>query len=213
MMQTIRSSETSVGFQWTTRCYIPEDSTLRNNRCENLRSYIRIPWLIIIGFGFINNSLTITPNHNQFTTHNKSSAEPRTAEYSLCSPSPSATDCSSPVLRPTVSQPGYLGIKHPCGTHDQIFITVRQLRGWCGALSLTRGRVCRLQLLLALASAVILGSESRGTRDHILCIRFETSLFVACCDWQGYGGTIRPRVHTGNYLFSRSHCDWRPCSE
>jgi hypothetical protein len=31
-----------------------------------------------------------------------------------------------------------------------------------------RGRVCRLQLLLALASAAILGSESRGTRDHIL---------------------------------------------
>jgi hypothetical protein len=31
---------------------------------------------------------------------------------------------------------------------------------WCGALSLTRGRVCRLQLLLALASAFILGSES-----------------------------------------------------
>jgi hypothetical protein len=48
-------------------------------------------------------------------------------------------------------------------------ITVRQLRVcWCGALSLTRGRVCRLQLLLSLASAVFLGSESRGTRDHIL---------------------------------------------
>jgi hypothetical protein len=29
-------------------------------------------------------------------------------------------------------------------------------------------RVCRLKLLLALASAVILGSQSRGTRDHIL---------------------------------------------
>jgi hypothetical protein len=29
-------------------------------------------------------------------------------------------------------------------------------------------RVFRLQLLLALASTVILGSESRGTRDHIL---------------------------------------------
>jgi hypothetical protein len=38
----------------------------------------------------------------------------------------------------------------------------------CGALSLTRGQVCRLQFLLALASAVIFGSESRGTRDHIL---------------------------------------------
>jgi hypothetical protein len=39
---------------------------------------------------------------------------------------------------------------------------------WCGALALTRGRVCRLKLLLALASAVIFGSESRGTRKHIL---------------------------------------------
>jgi hypothetical protein len=36
------------------------------------------------------------------------------------------------------------------------------------ALSLTRGRICPLQLLLALTSAVILCSESRGTRDHIL---------------------------------------------
>jgi hypothetical protein len=44
--------------------------------------------------------------------------------------------------------------------------TVAALLMW--ALPLTRGRVCRLQLLLILASAVILGSESRGTRDHIL---------------------------------------------
>jgi hypothetical protein len=34
--------------------------------------------------------------------------------------------------------------------------------------SLTRGRVCHLQLLLALVSAFILGSEARGTREHIL---------------------------------------------
>jgi hypothetical protein len=34
--------------------------------------------------------------------------------------------------------------------------------------SLTRGWICSLQLLLALASPVILGSESRMTRDHIL---------------------------------------------
>jgi hypothetical protein len=33
---------------------------------------------------------------------------------------------------------------------------------------LGRGWVCRLQLLLVLASAVILRSESRGTHDHIL---------------------------------------------
>jgi hypothetical protein len=59
--------------------------------------------------------------------------------------------------------------KAPIGGYNQIFITVKQLRvSWCGTFSLTRGRVCRLQLLLALASAVILGSETRGTRDHIL---------------------------------------------
>jgi hypothetical protein len=59
--------------------------------------------------------------------------------------------------------------QEPFGANDQIFITVRQLRVCCcGALSLTRERVCRLQLLLVLASAVILGSESRRTHDHIL---------------------------------------------
>jgi uncharacterized protein (DUF2141 family) len=36
------------------------------------------------------------------------------------------------------------------------------------APSLTRGWVYRLQLLLALASVVIIGSESRETNDHIL---------------------------------------------
>jgi hypothetical protein len=39
---------------------------------------------------------------------------------------------------------------------------------FCGAPSLTRGRVCLLGTLLALASAVFLRSESLGVRDHIL---------------------------------------------
>jgi hypothetical protein len=39
-METICSSETSVDtFQRTARRYIPEDGTLYNRRCENLKSY------------------------------------------------------------------------------------------------------------------------------------------------------------------------------
>jgi hypothetical protein len=90
--------------------------------------------------------------------------------------------------------------------------------------SLTRGWFCRLQLLLILASAVILRSKSCGTHDHILLSQIRDShnlqgqvpvfitprnrvarlypqalgsLFVTSYDSQGYGGGIRPRFHTG----------------
>jgi hypothetical protein len=42
-----------------------------------------------------------------------------------------------------------------------------------------------------LASTVVLGSESRGLVTIFYCLRFETSLFVASYDSQGYGGGIR----------------------
>jgi hypothetical protein len=43
----------------------------------------------------------------------------------------------------------------PSAAHDQIFISPWHLRScFCGAPSLTRGRVCLLYMLLALASAV-----------------------------------------------------------
>jgi hypothetical protein len=41
--------------------------------------------------------------------------------------------------------------------------------------SLARGWVCRLQLLLTFASAVILRSESRGTHNHILLSQIRDS--------------------------------------
>jgi hypothetical protein len=70
----------------------------------------------------------------------------------------------------------HLGDK-PIETHDQQ--SVFQMNT-CGhspyeTSSLTRGWACRLQLLLALSSAVILGSESRGTHDHILLSQIRDS--------------------------------------
>jgi hypothetical protein len=38
-MEAICFSETSVAFQQTTLRHIPEDDTLHNHRCENLKSY------------------------------------------------------------------------------------------------------------------------------------------------------------------------------
>jgi hypothetical protein len=73
------------------------------------------------------------------------------------------------ILRPAVSRAVCNGVRHPSGAYDQIHITVRQLRlCLCGEHSLTRRRVCSLQLPLVLASAVILRFESRRTHDHIL---------------------------------------------
>jgi hypothetical protein len=55
------------------------------------------------------------------------------------------------------------------GLTTRSLLHVWQLRSWsCGAPSLTRGRVCPLYMLLDLASAVFLGSESLRTWDHIL---------------------------------------------
>jgi hypothetical protein len=65
-----------------------------------------------------------------------------------------------------------------------------------GALS--GERTLSFTLLLALARAVIRGSESTGTRDHILLSQIWDFHFVAFYDSKGYGGGIWPRLHTGS---------------
>jgi hypothetical protein len=69
--------------------------------------------------------------------------------------------------RRSVGQSALVSSTH-LGLVSRLYFSAWQLRVcWFGAPSLTRGRVCRLQLLLA-ASAVIFESESRRTRGHIL---------------------------------------------
>jgi hypothetical protein len=55
---------------------------------------------------------------------------------------------------------------NPCGR--SVYVTSTLTREW----------VCCLQLLLTLASAVILGSESRGSHDHILLSNLENQVPV-----------------------------------
>jgi hypothetical protein len=74
------------------------------------------------------------------------------------------------MLLSTVSRPVCLGIKHASWAYDQNFITVtvKTVAGllmW-GALSGDR-KGLSFTIAAGLASVVILGSESRGTRDHI----------------------------------------------
>jgi hypothetical protein len=115
--------------------------------------------------------ITVTTAHIKFLSllylHRSLSGD-EMHKYPL-QPTPRIDSQSQSYVTTDGSQPVWPGVKHPGGAEDHIFITVTHLQVcWCGAPSLTRWRSCHLQLLLVLASAIILGSESRGTHDYTL---------------------------------------------
>jgi hypothetical protein len=105
---------------------------------------------------------------------------------------------SSLMLRPTVSRPSLFWNKAPMwGLRPDFYYyqTVAGLLIW-GSVSDER-----TDLSFIIAAGPRQRSHSRVTLGLVTifyCLKFETSLLVASYVSQGYGGGIRPRLHTGN---------------
>jgi hypothetical protein len=101
-------------------------------------------------------------------------------------------------LRPTVSRPVCLGIKRPSRLTTRFLL----LSDSCGFVDVGRslwwedGSVVYNYSWPSPAQSFS-GPKPMGLVIIFYCLTFETSLFVASYDSQGYGGGIRPRIHTG----------------
>jgi hypothetical protein len=85
----------------------------------------------------------------------------------------------------------------PPGAHDQIFITVWQLRSWFVGLPLWRedGSVFCICCWPSPVQSIS-GRSPGGLITIFYCLSFETSLLTASYDSQGHSEGIQPRLHT-----------------
>jgi hypothetical protein len=104
-------------------------------------------------------------------------------------------------------------VSSTCPVPNTIFLLLSHSFG----PSLMRGWVCLLKLVPALASAVILRSETYflsqicdfpNLEGQSLTPQVLGSLFVASCDSQGYGGGIQTHLHGGRTKYGED--SYRP---
>jgi hypothetical protein len=87
------------------------------------------------------------------------------------------------MLLPTVSRRVWLGVKPHLGPKTR-FLLLSDSCGFVhvGALSLMRGRICRLQLLLTLASAVIFTAVRISSTCHLYLQFYMSAFYKVSCE-------------------------------
>jgi hypothetical protein len=198
----------------------PERPGLRNYTLGTTFRFLSILWLIRLRWNYLILAFTSISPCNGFPF--RSLLQLTGFQWSYLNSPPPTQHLDNPfkvkvILRPTVSRPVCLGVRHPRPNFLLLSLIIfRQLQIWlCGAPSLTKSRVCTFQLFLGVTSAAVIRSESHGTHEHILL-----SLFLRLHQPWGPGSCIyflqeqgspgiwqEVKLKGGNSKIWRKNCD------